>query len=172
MVGPSEAITRRLICARPSVTTIHDYGEMFAEEEVNRWLRPAPLEPFTAAEVNRLYSHDRAHWTRHGFGPWALRERESGRFVGRGGLAWKTVEDELVVELPWAVRTEFHGRGYATEQAEAALLTARSLGLERVVSLTLPHNLASRRVMEKIGLACVGEVTHVGMPHVLYELRL
>ncbi len=171
MVGPAEAITRRLVCAQPAATAIHDYREMFAEPEINRWLRPEPLKPFTKAESDRLYRHDRAHWRQHRFGPWAVREREGDRFVGRGGLAWTTVEGKRVVELPWSIRTEFHGQGYATEQAEAALATARTLGLDRVVSLTLPHNIASRRVMEKIGLVCVGQVTHVGLPHVFYEMR-
>lgn len=172
MVGPAEAITRRLACVRPAVATIDEYREMFAEPEINRWLRPEPLKPFNQLESDRLFRHDRAHWRRHGFGPWALRERETERFVGRGGLAWTAVEGERAVELPWALRTEFHGRGYATEQAEAAIATARRLGIERLVSLTLPYNLASRRVMEKVGLALVGEVTHVGLPHVLYEIRL
>lgn len=165
-------MTRRLVCARPAVATIHEYREMFAEAEINRWLRPEPLKPFTPAESDSLYRHDRAHWARHGFGPWAVRERESERFAGRGGLAWTRVGGERAVELPWAFRTRFHGHGYATEQAEAAIAVARELGLERVVSLTLPHNVASRRVMEKVGLIYVGQVKHVGLPHVLYELRL
>ncbi|MDQ2621417.1 MAG: GNAT family N-acetyltransferase [Actinomycetota bacterium] len=171
MVGPAEAVTERLVCARPAASSVNDYREIFAEPEINRWLRPEPLKPFTPAEADRLYRHDRGHWRRYGFGPWAVRERESDRFVGRGGLAWTTVEGERMVELPWAIRTEFHGRGYATEQAGAALLAARDRGFNRVVSLTLPHNLASRRVMEKIGLVCAGNVNHAGLPHVLYEMR-
>lgn len=171
MVGPAEAVTERLVCARPAAANLHDYRDLFAEPEINRWLRPDPLEPFTRPEADRLYRHDRSHWRQYGFGPWAVREREGGLFVGRGGLAWTTVDGERVVELPWAIRTSLHGRGYATEQAQAALVAARNEGLRRVVSLTLPHNLASRRVMEKIGLVCVGHVTHAGMPHVLYEMQ-
>ena len=45
------------------------------------------------------------------------------------------------------------------------------LGLREIVAFTLPDNLASRRVMEKAGFVYDREVTHVGLPHVLYVAR-
>ena len=130
------------------------------------------MPSFLPADFERMARRDQAHWARHGYGPWAVREREGGAFVGRGGLAWATVAGQREVELPWAVSPEFQNRGYATEMALAAIDAAREAGLERVVSLTLPTNLASRRVMEKAGLDCVGEIEHVGLPHLLFELDL
>ena len=41
-----------------------------------------------------------------------------------------------------------------------------------VVSFTLPGNLASRRVMEKLGFRFERETTYAGLPHVLYRLRV
>lgn len=172
MVGIGETETRRLLCVRPAPDAAVEYHRLFGDETVNRWLRPEPLGPFTPTEINRLHRHDRSHWRRHGYGPWLLFERQGGQFVGRGGLAWTTVEGQARVELPWAILPRFHGLGYATEQALAATVTARSIGIGRLVSLTLPQNLASRRVMEKTGLTLTGEVEHVGLTHVLYELEL
>lgn len=172
MIGFGEAETGRLVCERPGSGSLDEYRNLFHDPNVNRWLRPEPLKPFTTAEIDRLFRHDRSHWRRHGFGPWALYEREGGRFIGRGGIAWTVITGEPWVELPWALLPEFEGRGYATEQALAAVAVARSFGIERLVSLTLPGNWASRRVMEKTGLTLVGEVEHMGMTHVLYEIRL
>jgi [ribosomal protein S5]-alanine N-acetyltransferase len=39
------------------------------------------------------------------------------------------------------------------------------------VAFTLPDNVASRRVMEKVGFRYEREVEHVDLPHVLYRLR-
>ena len=39
-----------------------------------------------------------------------------------------------------------------------------------VVSFTLPTNVASRRVMEKAGLAYESEILHANQAHVLYRL--
>lgn len=171
LVGAGEAITAELLCQRPGTTTAGDYERLFTAPKVQRWLRPRPLSPFARADLERMARRDMAHWDRHGYGPWAVRERQGGAFVGRGGLAWATVAGRRAVELPWAVMPEFQNRGYATEMAQAAIAAAREAGLDRVVSLTLPDNLASRRVMEKCGLILVGEVEHVGLDHVLYELE-
>lgn len=172
MVGPGEAVTRNLLCVRPGVTTADDYERLFTEPSVQRWLRPEPMSPFTRADLERMARRDQAHWDQHGYGPWAFREREGGAFVGRGGLAWATVDGHREVELPWAVMPRFQNHGYATEMAGAAIEAAREAGLEQIVSLTLPSNLPSRRVMEKIGMTYSGEIEHVGLTHVLYRLTL
>jgi ribosomal-protein-alanine N-acetyltransferase len=130
------------------------------------------MPSFIEADFVRMARRDRAHWDKHGYGPWAVREREGGAFVGRGGLAWATVAGGREVELPWAVQPRLQNQGYATEMALAAIDTAREVGLERVVSLTLPTNFASRRIMEKAGLTFVAEIEHVGLPHLLFELDL
>ena len=172
MVGTGEAVTENLLCIRPGASTATDYEVLFADPEVERWLRPDPMPRFIRADFDRMARRDRAHWDRYGYDQWSVREREGGDFVGRGGLAWATVAGEREVELPWAVRPALQNHGYATEMALAAIEAAREAGLERVVSLTLPANLASRRIMEKAGMQFVAEIEHVGLPHLLYELDL
>lgn len=172
MIGVGEAVTAGLICLRPGATSADDYESLFTDPAVEPWIRPDPMRGFSRAELEQMARRDRAHWGRYGYGPWVVRERESGAFVGRGGLAWARVAGRREVELPWAVTPAFQGRGYATEMALAAIDSAREAGLERVVSLTLPDNLASLRIMEKAGLRPVGEIEHVGLPHVMYELDL
>lgn len=172
MVASGEALTADLLCLRPGASAASDYERLFTDPAVERWLRPEPMRPFSRADLQQMARRDQAHWRRHGYGPWVVRERESGALVGRGGLAWATVAGRREVELPWAVMPSLQGRGYATQMAEAAIEAAREAGLGTVVSLTLPSNLASRRVMDKAGLRQVGEIEHVGLPHVLYELEL
>ncbi len=43
--------------------------------------------------------------------------------------------------------------------------------LSEVVSYTLPHNAASRRVMEKLGFSYEREIVHADLPHVLYRIQ-
>jgi RimJ/RimL family protein N-acetyltransferase len=89
-------------------------------------------------------------WEEHGFGRWAVEERESGRLLGHAGLGvhhlWPGDP-----ELGWGIDPERWGLGYATEAAAAALEHAWSLGIARVVSLIHPDNAASLRVAEKLG---------------------
>lgn len=172
LVGPAETATPRLFCSRPPAGSGENYERLFMDPAVGRWLRPAPLEPFSKADLERLLRHDRSHWRIHGFGPWALVDRETGEFAGRAGLAWTRVEGKEEVELPWAILPEYQGEGLASEAGLAAIEVAKNSGLPRLVSLTLVDNAASRGVMEKIGLRFSREVDHVGLPHALYELEL
>jgi RimJ/RimL family protein N-acetyltransferase len=137
---------------------------------VESWLRPPPLPPFDVAALDDLLLGDCAHWEDHGFGPWVLESRGGGEFAGRGGLAWTSIEGVAEVELPWSIEPRLHGNGLATEAATAATEWAREIGLERVIALTLPTNLASQRVAEKAGFSRDGECEHAGMPHLVFRL--
>jgi ribosomal-protein-alanine N-acetyltransferase len=111
-------------------------------------------------------------WDEDGFGYWLFRDRESGEPVGRGGLSRAHVAGADEVEVGWAVMPERWGRGYATELGGAAVEVAFGvLGLADVVAFTLPDNLASRRVMEKLGFSYEREIVWADLPHVLYRLH-
>jgi RimJ/RimL family protein N-acetyltransferase len=171
MVG-EERQTRRLLARKPAPEDKDSYLAHFTDPAVEGWLRPPPLPPFSAQVLDELLLGDCTHWTDHGFGPWVLVERESGDFAGRGGLAWTSVEGVAQLELPWSIEPRLHGRGLATEAAVAATAWARELGFEEVIALTLPTNVASQRVALKAGFEQVDEVTHAGLPHLLFRRRL
>lgn len=162
-------MTARLLVRAPSADDLPVYERHFLRPEIERWLRPPPLRRFDSPQVLELLDRDLRHWDEHGFGPWVLEDRDGGAFVGRGGLAWTTIDDVLTVELPWSIEPARHGEGLATEAALRAVEHASSLGFVQVVALILPHNLASRRVAEKIGMEAGEEVEHAGLPHVLYR---
>jgi ribosomal-protein-alanine N-acetyltransferase len=111
-------------------------------------------------------------WDRSGYGLWTLRDRESGAFVGRGGIQPVTIDGVDEVELGYALRPEWWGRGLATEVSSAALALAfERLELPDVVAFTMPTNLRSRRVMEKLGFTFERDFVWSELPHVLYQLR-
>jgi RimJ/RimL family protein N-acetyltransferase len=123
-------------------------------------------------ETRQAHRGNLDHWDRHGFGLWVFRDRQDGRFAGRGGLRHILIESAHEVELAYAFLPEFWGRGLATEMARAILALAFGhLGREDLVCLALPTNQASRRVMEKAGFTFERDVIHADLPHVLYRTR-
>lgn len=100
----------------------------------------------------------RRHWERHGFGPWAAVDKESGRLIGHIGL--EHMEDwplEHPVEVGWVLHPYYWGRGLATEGGRASVrFGLDKAGLDRIISTTFPEHTASRRVMEKCGLTYRG----------------
>jgi RimJ/RimL family protein N-acetyltransferase len=125
-----------------------------------------------AAAVDGQVASMAAHWAAHGFGWYAFLDRETGALVARGGPHNCHVAGRDEVEIGWTVAPERWNQGIATELGSASIDVAFGpLGLADVVSFTLPHNVASRRVMEKLGFAFERDTIHAGMPHVLYRLR-
>jgi ribosomal-protein-alanine N-acetyltransferase len=90
----------------------------------------------------------------HGFGMWVVTAKDEPEPVGLAGL----VKRDLLphADVGYAFLERAWGRGYAQEAAAAVLAYARGvLGLETVAAIVNPDNLASRRVLEKIGLRFV-----------------
>ena len=56
-------------------------------------------------------------------------------------------------EIGWVFNRVYHGQGYATEAAMALLQYGfETLNLHRIIATTQPENVASCRVMEKLGM--------------------
>lgn len=87
----------------------------------------------------------------HGFGRMACIEKSSGRLVGFSGL--KYLDDLQEVDIGYRFLPECWGKGYATESARMLMRQAASeYGISRIVGLVQPENVASTRVLEKLGL--------------------
>ena len=123
-------------------------------------------------EVAEILAAHRAHWAREGFGYWIWRDRASGEPIARGGLSRASVQGEPVVEVGWAVRPDPGGEGLATELGACSLQVAARLGIPQVVAYALPHNVASRRVMEKLGMRYDREFIHGWGSHALYRTEV
>lgn len=159
--------TPRLLLTRIGQDDLGDMLGMYREAHVARALGGTRPDGEIAALVEKLAKQ----WDAHGFGWWTVRDPVTGRFMGRGGLRQVKIDDASEVEVGYALLPEFWNRGLATELARVSVAQGFvRLALAEVVSLTLPANHGSRRVMEKTGLCYERELAHAGMQHVLYRL--
>ena len=94
-----------------------------------------------------------------GFGFWAAVEKATGDFLGWFHFRPRPDAAPGEVELGYRLRRSAWGRGYATEGSRALIsMGFTDLGVERVFAHTMTLNAASRRVMEKCGLALVRSI--------------
>ena len=122
------------------------------------------------AGTDRYLTSNLAHWEKHHFGLWMLRDRETGALIGRAVLRHLIVGDTDEVETGYGFLPEFWGRGLATEITRACLRVGRErLGLDSIVGITLPANTASQRVMAKAGLTYEREIVHEDQLHFLFR---
>ncbi len=161
----------RLGYARITADHAAELAMLMGEPRVRRTLWPWP-EPPGPPDVQETVDTLTDHWARHGFGLWALHDATTGQFVGRGGLEYNDIEGASVVEVAWAIMPARWGEGLATELARVSVQMAfERLDLIELVAITMPGNLASRRVMEKSGFSYHRNIAHAGLEHVLYLQR-
>ncbi|SDE28592.1 GNAT family N-acetyltransferase [Glycomyces harbinensis] len=145
-----------------------------ADPEVMRYIGGG--SPLTAEETEARTAKAEAHWDAHGWGVFAVSERDTGALVGWAALATPAFLPEILpaTELGWRVKRDRWGRGYAPEAARAVLGFAfGELGLDRVVSCIHSENAASIRVAEKLGMTLerVTVVPGHEVPCSVYELK-
>ncbi len=140
---------------------------------------PAPL---SRAESDAMIDRIEAHFDAHGWGLWAVETIGNEIFIGYVGL-WApafTAHFTPAVEIGWRLAHHEWGKGYATEAAIAALRFGfETLGLSEIVSFTSVENVASQRVMQRIGMHRdpADDFDHPNLPtghrlerHVLYRI--
>ena len=165
--APDRLETDRLVLKRPSMAHGDDYARMNADPDVMATLGGVRSPELSRAALACLIDH----WDRHRYGWYTAFDRRSGRFVGRGGLRCVMVEGLAEVEIGYGLLPPYWGLGLATELAHAsAQLAFKTLGLPELVCVSLPTNLASRRVMAKVGFTFDRPITHADLPHVFYRL--
>ena len=147
-----------------------DAGELHRILQNPEVLRYFPSRnPPTMAKVEKLVESQQVHWDKHGYGWWALADGGSDALIGWCGLNYLPDTDE--VELKYLLAEDCWGKGIATE---ASLLSLRAgimgTAIEQVVGIVHPENIASQRVLEKVGMSFVNEAHYFGMDCLRYIL--
>jgi ribosomal-protein-alanine N-acetyltransferase len=158
-------LTERLVLEPLGPEHVEGLARILADPRVGATLGGVQDESWVREHVESV----REAWARDGFNWWAALDRDTGALVGRGGLSRKPIDGAIQVEAGWTIAPERWGEGLATEVGAASIEAARGHGIEDLVSITLPHNVASRRVMEKLGFAYDRHIVYAGRPHVLYR---
>lgn len=174
---PETLTTQRLLLRRWRDSDREPFARMNADPLVMRFMPSLLTREESYALVDRIH----AHFEQLGYGPFALELED--RFIGYTGLWTPTFEAHFTpcVEIGWRLAAQFWNRGLATEAARRVIAHAwADLPLTHIVSFTVPANVASRRVMEKLGMTHDPaddfdhpriEAGHPLRRHVLYRLK-
>jgi RimJ/RimL family protein N-acetyltransferase len=106
----------------------------------------------TLDDARRYIQHGPvASYSQNGFGLFLVELQYSGAPIGICGLLKRDYLDD--VDVGFALRESFRGKGYAFEAASAVMrLGQQVLGLGRIVAITSPDNHASMSVLHRLGL--------------------
>ena len=160
--------TARLSIRLPRAEDAAAYHAMHSDPDVTRWLG-GPMPGSVEGEAERI-ARNRTMHEEIGFTIWAVEEKETGEVVGVAGVVRvENVGPEI--EVAYHFRKDRWGRGYATEAARACLdYGFETAGLDRIIGLVAPENVASARVLEKCGMTREGTAHHYDMDLLKYAI--
>ena len=122
-------------------------------------------------QVARMIDRLNDHWQEYGYGLWAVELSETGGLVGRCGLQYIAETDE--VEVDFIVDREQWGHDLATEAGRASLQYGYdNLDVAMIVGIVHPENVASQRVLEKLGMQFAEATEYFGMACFRYVGKL
>ena len=125
--------------------------------------------PWSDDEIRLFVERQIALYQERGFCRWKLIEKASGGLIGFCGVGrWRGYPE---LEIGWWLAREWWGRGLATEAAHAALEDVfKRAELDRVISIARPANVASIRIMRKLGMRFVRAFENEGVALVQYGI--
>jgi RimJ/RimL family protein N-acetyltransferase len=159
--------TSRLFLRQFHPEDLASYATIMGEHEVGKGFPKGT--GYTREESKRSLDSIMSHWSKYGFGIWAITDKLTHDIIGRCGL--NLIEETSEVEVDFVVAPNYWRRGFATEAAKAALTYGFTvLGLERIIALAKPENTASRRVIEKTGMHFVKNAQYWGITVLYFEI--
>ncbi len=142
-----EIETTRLRLRHLTLDDLDDLFRIYSNPEVMKYIgKGARTKDETLAALIKMSEH----W-QHGFGMWATVHKDSGSMIGRCGLCF--LDNTPEVELGYTIDKPYWNQGLATEASLAILKYGfEQVGLDRIVAIARPQNIASQRVMQKVGM--------------------
>ncbi|MER8836856.1 GNAT family N-acetyltransferase [Mesorhizobium sp. M0909] len=108
------------------------------------------------AAIDAWITAERERFKRHGYGLWAIERLGAAGFVGFCGIVDVAYQAHFTpaVEVSWRLHPDHWGHGYATEAAATVLdFGFRNLKLNEIIANAAVDNVASQRVMERVGMS-------------------
>lgn len=139
-----------------------------ADIEVMRYINGGV--PWTDEQIRSFVDRQMELYGERGFCRWKLISKTNRTMIGFCGVGcWRDAPDP---EIGWWLARAYWGAGLATEAARVALRDAfERTALDRIISIANPENVASTRIMQKLGLQFDGEFETDGVRLVRYAIE-
>lgn len=147
--------TENLVLRGHRQSELNDCIAMWADPKVVEHISGIPSTPEQTWSRFLRYA---GLWHHLGFGYWVIADKSDDRFLGEAGFADfhrdTTPSIKSRPEVGWALASQWHRQGIATEAVSAILRWAdRHLNATHSSAIINPTNLASIHLAKKLGFA-------------------
>lgn len=165
--------TERLILREILPTDEEGIFKLNSDPEVLQYLDE---EEFTTIEQSREHIDAiRQQYIANGIGRWAVINKADQKFIGWAGLKYRKetfMGLNGFYDLGYRIIKKYWGKGYATEASKAAVEYAfHTLKLKELYAMADTRNIASRKILEKVGMKYVETIDWQGVPHDWFKVE-
>lgn len=163
--------TERLILRPLQKDDLQDLSRLHAQESF--WWYP-DRRGWTSSETEAFIERTELRYSDDGYAVAAVIVRDSGQLAGWAGLSvpWFLPEILPAIEIGWRLGEAFRGFGYATEAGRAWVDYGFEVrGLNEIVSIYEPDNVASGAVMTRLGFVFAVETVHPQRFQTIHVMR-
>jgi RimJ/RimL family protein N-acetyltransferase len=142
--------TQRLQLYRITEADAPFYVKLFNSESWLAYIGDRNVHTIASAEAY-IRKNYLSSYKKYGYGSYAVRLKETEETIGACGLYKRDDLDHP--DIGFAFLTEHLGKGYGYEAASAVMEYARNdLGIDTILGFTVEDNIASVKLLEKLGL--------------------
>ncbi|MCW5518764.1 GNAT family N-acetyltransferase [Aureitalea sp. L0-47] len=163
--------TDRLILRDMEEYDVEGIFALDSDPDVHEYLGKNPIT--TMEQAKEVIDYVQNQYKQHGIGRWAVIDKKTNDFIGWSGLKFETTVREFdYYDLGYRFRKKYWGKGIATETAIASLQYGfDKLELDEISGAADVDNIASNKILQKVGLRYVETFEFEGIPHHWYTLK-
>lgn len=159
--------TARLLLRHFTLDDLPAFAVIRSNAEVMQHI--STRKPQSVDEVRWVLQLIIRNWRDVGFDRWAVVNKADNRLLGWCGLNY--LDDTEEVEIGYGIARECWGQGLIPEVAKATLRYGfEEMQLDKIVAVAFPENLASQRVMQKLGMRYKKTAPFIDGNLVYYEI--
>lgn len=145
--------TSRLIISNITSNDSESLYQLHSNVEAQGFTGKPPITSFedVTEAVRKMLDDTNKSYSERGYGRWKIVDKENDEMIGWNGLVYRESVGEI--DIGYRFLPEYWGRGIATESSEAILdYGLNTLGIDKIIAITMKENTGSIRVLEKIGM--------------------
>lgn len=159
--------TERLYLRELNVNDAKSFYQLNLDEEVMKYTGEGAFENI---EESRKFLENYDQYKKYGIGRWAVINKENEEFLGWCGLKFTEKLNEY--DIGYRFFRKHWNKGYATESAKACLdFGLNEFKMTEIIGRAMKDNLASIRVLEKIGLVYDRDFDFEGSQGVIFKTK-
>ena len=154
-IGTQTIKTERLILRKVEIKDAEDLCELLNDEKVQEFLAGIPENYTKEMAIDYISNKMSKNYMNQDFYDWGIEDKTTHKLIGRI-CVYKFDDYRRMADLVWYIIPNVRGKGLMTEAGKSVVEFLQNIGFERIEAFANVENIASIKVMEKIGMQYEG----------------